>query len=491
MNKLELKNRLVLRNNYPLYARKILRIKAREGSKPLIFNKTQLYIHEQLEKQLKETGKVRALILKGRQQGVSTYVGGRFYHKVTHTPGCQAYIIAHDGETTRSLFNMSLRFYDNTPAKLKRSCSQKTQNRIVFDKIDSEYRIGTAGSVEAGRGLTIRFLHGSEVAMWPDGGATSQGLFQAVPRIDGTEIILESTAKGMNNFFYQQCEAAMKSEGDFILIFCPWYWEESYRATPPGDFELTKEEIELKDLYKIDNNQLYWRRLKIVEMSSDGADGVWKFRQEYPFTAVEAFLVSSENSFIKENDILRARKFKIEKATKDKIILGVDPAPTNDETAMIFRKGKKVFGLKTFKKLSGMAIAGILNKTLKENTGIWRVYVDYGYGIDIVERLRELGHKNVFAVQFGSAANDHEKYANKRAEMYGLLRQDLHDGEYELPDDNILHQDLSAQMQKMTSEQRIMLVSKDTLIKKLKRSPDRGDALALTYAGIGYDIGVF
>src|SRR5215831_21045435 len=67
------------------YAEKCLKIRTKTGRiAPLAFNRVQGYIDERLDRQLHETGKVRALILKGRQQGCSTYVGARFYHRVTH-----------------------------------------------------------------------------------------------------------------------------------------------------------------------------------------------------------------------------------------------------------------------------------------------------------------------------------------------------------------------------------------------------------------------
>src|SRR5690348_318744 len=83
-----------LRDNLPSYAAKCLRIRTKAGSiEPLIFNRAQQFIHERLEEQKARTGRVRALILKGRQQGCSTYVGGRFYHRATHCRGLRVFIL--------------------------------------------------------------------------------------------------------------------------------------------------------------------------------------------------------------------------------------------------------------------------------------------------------------------------------------------------------------------------------------------------------------
>jgi hypothetical protein len=46
---------------------------------------------------------VRVLILKARQQGCSTYVGG-FYHKGTHARGQQVFILTHEQDAADNLF---------------------------------------------------------------------------------------------------------------------------------------------------------------------------------------------------------------------------------------------------------------------------------------------------------------------------------------------------------------------------------------------------
>jgi hypothetical protein len=81
--------RLRLRDDFEHYAKKVLKLRTKAGKvEPVILNKAQKYIHDKLEDQLDRTGKIRALVLKGRQQGVSTYVAARFYHKTSHRRGC-------------------------------------------------------------------------------------------------------------------------------------------------------------------------------------------------------------------------------------------------------------------------------------------------------------------------------------------------------------------------------------------------------------------
>lgn len=72
-----LENRQRLKDDFEFYARNCLKIRTKDkGLQPLELNSAQKYIHQRLQQQIKKTGKVRAILLKGRQQGASTYAEG-------------------------------------------------------------------------------------------------------------------------------------------------------------------------------------------------------------------------------------------------------------------------------------------------------------------------------------------------------------------------------------------------------------------------------
>src|SRR5262249_36839335 len=81
-----------------------LRIPTKSGPiAPLTSNSAQLRIHETLEAQKARTGKVRALILKARQQGASTYTGARFFWRTLYTVGLRTFILAHEDAASANL----------------------------------------------------------------------------------------------------------------------------------------------------------------------------------------------------------------------------------------------------------------------------------------------------------------------------------------------------------------------------------------------------
>ena len=98
------------KDDFEFYARNCLNIRTKsDGMQPLLLNSAQKYIHQRLQKQIDETGRVRAVLLKGRQQGASTYTEARFMWRVTHNKGVRAFILTHEAESTTALFEMTER----------------------------------------------------------------------------------------------------------------------------------------------------------------------------------------------------------------------------------------------------------------------------------------------------------------------------------------------------------------------------------------------
>ena len=272
------------KNDFEDFARRQLRIitkDAAQGYVPFEFNEAQKKIHVAIEKQIKEKGRVRALVLKARQQGISTYTAGRVFWKTFYTPHTRSVVIAHDSATSDALFTMSKNFIDRMSEDFKPELIRSNAKEVKFSHNDSGFRLYTAGSPEAGRGTTPTILHCSECAFWQSDEKILAGLFQGVSSADGTEIILESTANGATGAFYRMWKAAERGENDYVPIFLPWFMTKEYTMTPPDNFQRNLEEEELSEEYDLDNGQLWWRRMKI------GEGGESKFRQEYPSTAVE------------------------------------------------------------------------------------------------------------------------------------------------------------------------------------------------------------
>jgi hypothetical protein len=489
--------RLKLKENFEHYAAKCLKIRTKSGSiEPFILNKAQKYIHERLEKQLRETGKIRAIVLKARQQGCSSYIGARLYHKVTHSFGIQAFILTHSLEATNNLFKMAKRFYEHTPALVKPQVATNNSKELVFNTLDSGYKLGTAENKNVGRSATIQLAHFSESAFWNNAADHATGVMQAIPNANNTEVILESTANGVGNYFHQEWQKAETGESEFIAIFIPWFWQDEYASNAPEDFKRTVEEDQLVSFYKLSDDQLNWRRKKIIELSVNGMDGAKAFLQEYPSNSQSAFQLTGEDSYIPSDIVVRARHCDI----NDKygpLIIGVDPARFGDDrTAIIRRQGRRAYKLESHIKLDTMQVAGRVHTIiLEENPDM--VCIDVGgLGAGVVDRLNEMGHRDiVYAINAGGSPLNGGKYSNKRAEMWGELHEWLRNEPCSIPDDDALHSDLCSIRYKVDSNSRLVMEQKADMKRRGVRSSDLADSLGLTFAmppttaraGIGRD----
>lgn len=463
--------------NFEFFSKKSLKIRDKGGEeKLLIINKAQKLMHEKLESQRSKTGRVRALVLKGRQQGISTAVQARFVWRLIHSRGLKAYILTHLSESTKALFNMTKRYIDGLPL-YHPTLGNSNANELIFKDIDAGYKVGTAGSQGVGRGETVQLFHGSEVAYWPNADEHVSGILQAVPERDNTEIILESTANGTGNFFHNMCVEAQDNKNGFELIFIPWTLQTEYSLY--GKLEsIDDEERELVGRYNLTNGQLLWRRHKIGQLGD-----VRRFRQEYPMNVNDAFIGDTERSFITYIEIGKANR-PSNPIVSDKeapIIIGIDPARGGDDSAYAVRVGRILESCNVFpKRLDSMELVGDISRLINKYNPD-RVYIDIGgLGAPIYDRLRERGYHSVRGINFGQRADDPETYSNKRAEMYDRIKRWLNNPPCQLPDNEELIRELTMIEEATNSSGKLQLCPKKDLVK----SPNLADAFALTFSDI-------
>lgn len=487
-----------LRDNFEYFARHCLRIRTKSGKVvPLKLNRAQLHLHHLLEEQRRKTGKVRAIILKGRQMGASTYIEARFYWRLWGGKGLTASILTHEQKATDNLFAMAKRYHDNMPEGLSHPTKSANAKELAFEGRDCSYGVATAGTKEVGRSSTIQLFHGSEVAFWPNAEEHTAGLIQAIAEEDGTERLFESTANGIGNVFQRRYRAAERGDSDDLAVFMPWFWDEGYRSEPPADWQPGGKWIAYAERCGLDIEQLYWAFVKNRDMANATGqpddEPCWKFKQEYPSTSEEAFQTAG-NSFVPSPMVAAARKAKV--IGQGPLILGVDPARGGgDKTGVIDRRGRRSGELicDLWDVDDTMIIAGKVAKLIRDYRPA-AVNVDVGgLGAGVVDRLREMGYRQVNPVNFGSnpvgvGPTGDELYENRRAEMWDAMRDWFADpAGVQIPDNDGLHADVCAPawgagQTRHKSNNELVIEPKDKIRERLGNSPDLGDALALTFA---------
>jgi hypothetical protein len=180
-------------------------------------------------------------------------------------------------------------------------------------------------------------------------------------------------------------------------------------------------------------------------------------------------------------DAARTRKLQQSQYSFAPKILTCDPAwEGGDEIVIGLRQGLLYRQLAVYQKNDNdMVIAGYLAK-FEDDEKANAVFIDFGYGTGIYSAGKTMG-RNWTLVEFGSASSS-DAYQNKRAEMWGLTKEWLASGGA-IPDDSILADDLTGpEYEIVLKTSKIVIESKQDMKSRGLASPNRGDALALSFA---------
>lgn len=245
----------------------------------------------------------RDLVLKPRQIGFSTLELARDLQFARTHEGVQVVVVVHTGEAKNELF---ARVHTMVRALARRGlvpdAKENTKTGLRWADNDSSIKIIEAGKDEStaaarGRSGTIHRLHVTECAFYAQPEETMTALLAAS---EGAEIVIESTANGVGNWFHEHVGKCRAGEfEDFAFHFFPWF-EHPTRRVKPGRYPapLTKREQfwerKLRDL-GCDDSQIAWWRRTVQKYGLD------KALREFPPTVDAAFTVSTTKWFAPEH----------------------------------------------------------------------------------------------------------------------------------------------------------------------------------------------
>jgi len=284
------------------YAEKYPRIKT-EDTPPLIIpfrmNPIQC-VYRSLKAAVpvpKATGK-RILTLKARRMGITTYEQITSYATVRTKRGSELLTIAQSKPEAEKIFRMVHLMHDTDPNYMRLDLDRN--DALAYKALRTCFTITSCGAVAVSRGSTLVKVHGTEVAHWDLNYDDTNNLVIAL----GTaarrgELIMETTAKGLDNWFAETWKEAERGKNIWTPIFLGWYLDpRNSIQTTYDDRVLIKETLDEEEAYLVERfncniNQLAWRR----EVSKGGAKYKKLFKQEYPATADEAFQATGSSFF--------------------------------------------------------------------------------------------------------------------------------------------------------------------------------------------------
>lgn len=447
------------RSNFLIFAEKCIKIKDHNTSKilPLILNNGQRILDIISEKMKVERGIIRILLLKSRRFGGSTYVEGRYYWRASLNSNRNTFIVGHEERSTKTLYAMATLMQEQNP--IAPTTRKSNAQELIFDNAEgnglkSQYELATARNISSGRSQGIHYLHGSEVAFWPDADTLLDGLFQCVPDPPSeSEVYLESTAQGCGNRFHRDVMNTY-SEGkypyyqedgityawynpssEWILVFIPWFSHERYtRVFEDEDRKkafiqrlnaqvFNKEDLKWEDSegkklqkqYNLTLEQLYWREW-CIENKCRGTVDI--FHQEYPSNVEEAFLSVGTTVFSKSlcdnveefclapiiigNIIDRMGQSKINPHPHGHFSLWEKP----DKDEHYFLTIDSAGGIKDSQKEIGIepdpSCIDVYNHRTGKQVAQWHGHIDYDLIADIAELIGLMFNKAIACVELNN-----------------------------------------------------------------------------------------
>ena len=233
----------------------------------------------------------------------------------------------------------------------------------------------------------------------------------------------------------------------------------------------------------------FWKVKQIDARTVEGTDKsvyeqiISEYGEESPQAKIEVygeFPSAGDDQFIAPRLVEDAEKRPAWKDPSAPIVLGVDPARSGaDSTVIVARQGRDLLAIRRYRGDDTMTVVGHVIEAIEDFQPALTVIDEGGLGYGILDRLTEQRYK-VRGVNFGWKAKASIMWGNKRAELWGTMREWLKSAS--IPKDRQLKTDLTGPKTKPDSSGTVYLESKKDMKSRGLASPDAADALACTFA---------
>jgi len=375
-------------------------------------------------------------------------------------------------------------------------------------------RIGGSVIVSANSEAQLRSVTWAEITKWLAMAINSHWFEIAATRIMPakwlTEIVERELRKGTR---YWSCEGRLWSEENpdayaglhnhdgVMLIFDEssgipdsiWQVSQGFFSEPTENrfwFAFSNPRRNSGYFYEAFNSKrAFWNTRNIDARDVEGTDKALydQIIDEYGADSFQAnvevlgqFPSEGDDQFIPVNLVDDAMKRPRQKDESAPITIGVDPARFgSDATVIAVRQGRDLVAIKRLRGADTMEVVGHVIDAIEEYKPALTVIDEGGLGAGVVDRLKEQRYK-VRGVNFGNKAQKQLMYGNKRAEMWGAMRDWLKTAS--VPQDRFLKSDLIGPKTKPDSKGTLFLESKKDMRARGLASPDAADAIAVTFA---------
>jgi len=317
-------NEIRLNHDFEFWAITHGNIESKNGGTiiPFRLNRGQRKLLSKFEAKRVAKKPIRVILCKCRQWGGSTLTQMyMMWIQMRLKKHWHSAICAHvkgASKTIRGMYKTALKEYPEMGIKV--SPFEGSENTQIVEPRHCRISVGSAENPDSIRSENISLAHISEFGVWKTTQGKSpedtlQAITSSVSTSANTLIVIESTAKGLG-IFYDMCKKAKEGNSAYEFVFVSWFEIDNYSIEIEDVSAFIKSMTDYEwDLFNefedVTLESLNWRRAKSSEYEQE-----WRFKNEYPATADEAFDVTSRNVF-KKDGVARLREF-----TCDPIFIG-------------------------------------------------------------------------------------------------------------------------------------------------------------------------
>lgn len=314
-----------INHDYEYWTASACKVKPKEGGAyiPFILNAPQRKLHAITYQDIINEEPIRQILCKSRQWGGSTCIQTEMlWIQLIHKTNWNSLIAAHVNQASINIRRMITVIQKNYPkeiGKFQLKAFEEAHNIKYIPERDNKITIGSVEKPDSIRSDDVAMAHLSEVGLWKKTEGKSpedicQSILGTIPRLPWTMYALESTAKGVGNFFHRSWQNANKPKNDteyngLTPIFVSWIEDNNNFE----EFKSDNEKIQFIRSMK-ESEWVLWElgatieginfyRNKLREFNNDE----WRMKSEFPSTAAEAFQ-STGNRVFSQAHILNLRK---------------------------------------------------------------------------------------------------------------------------------------------------------------------------------------
>ena len=299
------------KHDFEFWCASTVKIKPKMGGDfiPFVLNAPQREMHLITYEQIVKGLPIRQILLKSRQFGGSTYYQILMsYIQIIQKTNWNSLIAAHFNQAAtniRFMLSTMAKYYpEDIDSSFTLKSFESTKNIKFIPERSCKITVGSIETPDSIRADDVALSHLSEVGLWKKTEGKSpadlcQSILGTIPTVAWSMYVLESTAKGVGNFFNTSWENAISGKNGLTPVFIGWFKDPKNRISFKNDEERLKfynsfstyDEFLWKSGATLEGIKFY--HFKFAEMEGDE----WRIKSEFPTTAAEAFQSTGQKVF--------------------------------------------------------------------------------------------------------------------------------------------------------------------------------------------------